>query len=469
VGATSQAPCQFNPAVSTGLSDIVMKCLQPDPQQRYQDGATLAGDLRRHLADEPLAGVRNRSPSERWSKWRRRRPNGLAVAVLLLAAITSLAIAAALWRERLDEPRRRSLELLQAGRDQLNAGHLEAAAETFEGVVRQADGISGAEATVADAERLRHEVLQTLGAQELGRLTDKIRFLYPFDGQSHSALAELESHCRAVWERRHFIREQLGTRRATADSARINADLLDLAIACAVLQARNDGGAKSAALAMLDEVEALFGPSAALARERLALGGPGGQAPPPRTAWDHYALGRALLRDGDLNAAATHLDIAAALEPESLWPVFYQGQCAFRRGRHRDAVVAFSVCIGRAPTVAACPFNRALAFAALNEGDAALADYERALALDPGLSAAYLNRGLLHRERKELQAAVGDLETALRAGGDPVAVYYDLALVHRERGDRAAALDCANRVLQLDPRHVPARELRDRLGPQTGR
>jgi len=59
-----------NPQVSVGLADIIHKCSAHEPKDRYADGASLAADLRRHLSDLPLRGVRNRSPLERWRKWR---------------------------------------------------------------------------------------------------------------------------------------------------------------------------------------------------------------------------------------------------------------------------------------------------------------------------------------------------------------------------------------------------------------
>ena len=65
---------QRNPNVSRGLEDLLRRCLATEPADRYPNGAELAADLRRHLADLPLRGVTNRSLGERWSKWRRRRP-----------------------------------------------------------------------------------------------------------------------------------------------------------------------------------------------------------------------------------------------------------------------------------------------------------------------------------------------------------------------------------------------------------
>ncbi|HEX4611241.1 MAG TPA: serine/threonine-protein kinase, partial [Urbifossiella sp.] len=68
-------------AVTAGLSDVVAKTTAPAAADRYPTAAALAADLRRHLSDLPLRGVRNRSVRERWRKWRRRRPYAPAFAL----------------------------------------------------------------------------------------------------------------------------------------------------------------------------------------------------------------------------------------------------------------------------------------------------------------------------------------------------------------------------------------------------
>ena len=91
-----------NPQVSAGLSDIVHKCLEARPEDRYPDAASVAKDLRRHLAHLPLEGVPNRDPRERWRKWRRRRPNAaLWMGLLLaLAGAGAMVVAGAVDRYR---------------------------------------------------------------------------------------------------------------------------------------------------------------------------------------------------------------------------------------------------------------------------------------------------------------------------------------------------------------------------------
>jgi tetratricopeptide (TPR) repeat protein len=217
---------------------------------------------------------------------------------------------------------------------------------------------------------------------------------------------------------------------------------------------------------VLAEAEALLGPSHALAAERRRLGS--GESALPRksqarTPWERYLLGRALLRSGALDAAAVELDEAVAAQPDGFWPNFYQGVCAYKRGRHAEAVAAFRVCLALAPGSAPCYHNRALALRALGRVQEAERDCDRALELDGGLAAAWVSRGLLRYKKGDLKGAVRDLERALAAGADPALAHYNLALVEQRRGDRRAALLHLEKALGHRPSHGPARALRARL------
>ncbi len=75
-----------NPQVRPGLARIIARCLEADARRRYPTAAELAADLRRHLANQPLQGVSDGGPVERWRKWRRRKPNSLTLFGLVLAA-----------------------------------------------------------------------------------------------------------------------------------------------------------------------------------------------------------------------------------------------------------------------------------------------------------------------------------------------------------------------------------------------
>ncbi|MBO0700043.1 MAG: protein kinase, partial [Zavarzinella sp.] len=81
-------PRVVNPRVSRDLDAICRRCLESDPDKRYESASALALDLERWLRDEPVR-ARNTGRLERLVKWTRRRPataSGLTFLALLLVA-----------------------------------------------------------------------------------------------------------------------------------------------------------------------------------------------------------------------------------------------------------------------------------------------------------------------------------------------------------------------------------------------
>ncbi len=112
--------------------------------------------------------------------------------------------------------------------------------------------------------------------------------------------------------------------------------------ACAWRQTRRrPSEAHRAGLGLLDEAEALFGPSHVLYRARqahaAALGlssmaeaaARGASRVPPRTAWEHDAAGRVLLAAGDLAQAEAAFEQALALRAPGLMAEFPSGRVRF--------------------------------------------------------------------------------------------------------------------------------------------
>ncbi len=470
-GTRARSLCRLNPQVSVGLADVVCKCLAADPDDRYPHPADLAADLRRHLAHRPLAGVRNRSLAERWQKWRRRRPHGAALAMMMLAVLTAAgavtAGAVGHFTQRVREARAALTDgLAQAARGRweeaigtLRRGLAAARGVPFRGEL--ADELEGrlrrAEEEQADAER-------AAAAAELHHLADRVRFFYGADDLGPGGLDRAAAWCRPFWADRARVVARLTPPGHTGPGPEVRDDLLDMAIFWADLEARLAGRAR--ALAVLDQAEALVGPSPVLGAERRRHGAataPAAHRPGARTAWEHYALGRSLLRTGDLDGAAAEVSRAVRLQPQGLWPNFYQGLCAYRQGRYADAALAYSVCIGAAPGAAGCFYNRGRALEALGQSGPALADYDQALRLDPTLAPAALNRGLLHFRAGRSAPALADLDRARQLGADPAVVLTAAARVYLARGERAAALDHVRQALRLDPTQPDARRLRDLL------
>jgi serine/threonine protein kinase/Tfp pilus assembly protein PilF len=481
----TEAPARLdrvNRQVSRGLADLIGRCLEHDPQKRYPDAASLAADLRRHLTDQPLRGVANRSLPERWRKWRRRRPHALTlIALVTLVLAVALGVIASVRTQHRQRVREAESALTQ-GRELLVKHDYAEAGRTLKRGRELAQELGQAE-LIAALEGQLQRVRQAQFMQDLHGLAEQVRFLHEPETLSVESATTLEGRCRAIWEQREFLRQQAHAEPGAERVQRLHADLLDLAILWTELRIRLAGTAEQPALRRealqtLADAEAMFGPSPVLCRQRqvhaLALGMTDlartaeEQAAklPPRTAWEHYSLGRVLLREGKLPEAETQLARAAALEPSAFWPNFSLGVCAYRQGQHQEAVTAFRVCIALAPDRAECYFNRGLASQALGLVEKALADYDQALRLQPTLVAASFNRGTLLCREKRFPEALVDLQQALRNGFAPAPVYYNLAVVHHGLNDRSAAVAHAQQALQHQPGHPEAQALLGQLRGQ---
>ncbi len=412
-GATANGPypvarLQFRrPAgVSVGLGDILARCLADDPGSRYPNPGQLAEDLRRHMSDLPLRGVRNRSLIERGQKWFRRHP-GLPLRLVrtAIAMVVTLTVSGTLVI--VDEGRRlREAETrLAEGRRHIDRGDL--ASATI--VVRQ--GLSSLRSIWLLGTRMHPDRLQALrrdleaqlsrahrekAAGEWHEAVSHLRLLYGVPIEPGPAVQSLECRLQATWNSRvDVIRRLAGPEGKLSPDLRC--DVLDLGILLADLHVRLADGehrtaARREAIVILDQAERLFGSSPVLSHERCthakAIGLPIQETAReyegiPRTAWESYALGRSLMADGNLEAAGRAFDRAIELRPQDVATQFSRGLCAYRRGLYEEALRAFDICAALAPKTAACYYNRGLTQAALGRLDLSRRDIEHARRLAP--------------------------------------------------------------------------------------
>ena len=412
-GVTAKGPypvarIQFRrPAsVPVGLGDILARCLADDPSGRYPNPGQLAEDLRRHMTDLPLRGVRNRSLIERGRKWCRRHP-GLSLRLVRTAIALAATLVVGGVLVVVDEGRRlRQAEtMLAEGRRHIDRGDL--ASATIE--VRQGLSALGSIWLLGNGlhsdrlEALRRDLRTQLSRARRGKLAgelhaavSQLRLLYGAPIEPGPTLQSLERRLQTTWDSRLDVIRRLEGPGGALSSDRLS-DVLDLGILLADLHVRvakseDQAAARREALLILNQAEDLFGSSPVLTHERhayeRALGLPVHETSRngdrvPRTAWESYALGRSLMADGDLEAAGRAFDRAIELRPQDIATQFSRGLCAYRRGLYQEALRAFDVCAALAPETAACYYNRGLTHAALGQLDLSRRDIERARRLAP--------------------------------------------------------------------------------------
>ncbi|MBR0656889.1 tetratricopeptide repeat protein [Plastoroseomonas arctica] len=107
--------------------------------------------------------------------------------------------------------------------------------------------------------------------------------------------------------------------------------------------------------------------------------------------------------------------------------------------------------------------NRCVAYENLGNRDAALADCDEAIRLDPRLAGPYNTRGVVHINRGNLDAAFVDLNEAVRLDPRSPRPYNNRGNLHGLRGNADAAIADYSEAIRLDPTYALAFHNRARV------
>ena len=477
-GAAKRPGARWSPQVSPGLTDILRKCLAHDPADRYQEAASLALDLRRHLNDLPLRGVVNRSPIERWRKWRRRSPGALHRHLVRLGLgltfLAVIAISIVHFRQR----DRQIDAALEEARADLGKGLYPEAAVVLQRGLELAGYLPAGDRRKQALITSLQRALRAKTAAELHDAVNLLRFRFGIIPPEPHEAESLFLRGLEIWKSRDRITSPGGLPADPATQRQIRTDLIDLAMILAGLCTHRGSGldahvALGDAFQILLDAETQFGPSPALSRDlrnrARALGRDGLppiSIPQPRTAWEHYDLGRSYLGSGEFALAETEFRRSIALRPEEFWPYYYHGISTYRLGRYQDAVAALTTSIALAPRTAECYYNRALAYQALGQDEKATRRRLPRCELNPRFTNAALNRGTILFRAGEHEHALADFERRRATASGPKLlglIHYNEALVHMARKDLTAARSSMRQALAQG--NDDAQRLRERLGP----
>jgi tetratricopeptide (TPR) repeat protein len=136
---------------------------------------------------------------------------------------------------------------------------------------------------------------------------------------------------------------------------------------------------------------------------------------------------------------------------------YERGNIQLDQGDHQAAIADYTKALALDPTNARAFNNRALAFVALGEGERALADYAAAIKADPGYVRAYQNRLHLLEQRGDLKGMAADYDRLAQLDSKNVADYrYRQGSALHGLRDFAGARKAYDAALTTDPQHVDA-------------
>ena len=122
----------------------------------------------------------------------------------------------------------------------------------------------------------------------------------------------------------------------------------------------------------------------------------------------------------------------------------------------RDGYTLFRQMTSEAPQYPAGHFNYAFELRQRGDIDGAIAEYRKAIALDPGMALAYSNLGAVLQSRGELVEAESLYLKTTELRPNYALAWNNLAIVRYKRRDGAGAVQAFRRAIELKPEDAGA-------------
>ena len=118
--------------------------------------------------------------------------------------------------------------------------------------------------------------------------------------------------------------------------------------------------------------------------------------------------------------------------------------------------------------LASLHLNRGVERGRKGDNDGRLADYTKAIEIDPKFALAYRNRGVAYEDRGDYDAALKDFDQSIQLAPDDYVSYVRRGDIYRKKGERDLAIADYTKALSLNPSDKDRQSIQtslDRLDP----
>jgi tetratricopeptide (TPR) repeat protein len=112
--------------------------------------------------------------------------------------------------------------------------------------------------------------------------------------------------------------------------------------------------------------------------------------------------------------------------------------------------LSVSICLGQTPRKAEDFYQRGLVRQEKGDVEGAIADFSKAIEIDPQHADAYYNRGSLRQTKGDMDAAIADFNKTIEINPQYAEAYADRGLARLSQGLDAEAQKDFNKYLELD-------------------
>jgi tetratricopeptide (TPR) repeat protein len=128
-----------------------------------------------------------------------------------------------------------------------------------------------------------------------------------------------------------------------------------------------------------------------------------------------------------------------------------RGNAHHDKGQYDPAIADYTKAIELNPTDAVVYNNRGIAYRAKGDNDSAIADYSKVVELKPRDAVAYNNRGIAYRAKGDNDSAIADHSKAIDIDPELASAYNNRGIAHRAKGDNDAAIADHTKAIDIDP------------------